>query len=293
MADRTGVFISHITEEKPVALVLQAYIRKAFGDDFKVFVSSDSKSIGGGERWFEYIIQNLRTSRVILVLVSQESRRGEWINFEAGFGDGGEAIVIPVSIRNFPIGQLLFPLAGYQGRSADDIGALLDDIRNAVGMSAGDIDTKAYQSDLNDAEDALRYKSLKIEPVVEGHYLRFDIENTGNVDLELLMLEVLIPQNAVSPTFFTYSYMEMVIKPMNGEIYKWLAGYSPRGAYANITPVLRPVLTPSMGIFRPGIEINIVAVAGAAREQVVYFKVHAINYSTDMEERKIADLNWP
>jgi hypothetical protein len=144
MAEKTSVFISHITEEKPVALVLQAYLRRAVGDDFRVFVSSDTKSIGGGNKWFHHIIENPRTSRVVLVLVSQQSRRREWIGFEAGFGDGGEAIVIPVSINNFPLGQMSFPLAGYQGRRVDDIGSLLDDIINAIGRTPADIDKKSH-----------------------------------------------------------------------------------------------------------------------------------------------------
>jgi hypothetical protein len=56
---RSGAFISHISEEKPVALVLQKYLKLAFGADFRVFVSSDSKSIGGGKPWFDYIIRHL------------------------------------------------------------------------------------------------------------------------------------------------------------------------------------------------------------------------------------------
>src|SRR6266581_1683778 len=75
---RQGVFVSHIAEEKPVALVLQKYLKLAFGSDFPVFVSSDSKSIGGGKQWFDYIINHLGLSKCYLVLVSQESKRREW-----------------------------------------------------------------------------------------------------------------------------------------------------------------------------------------------------------------------
>jgi hypothetical protein len=88
-----SVFISHITEEKPVAEVLQKYLKLAFGSDFRVFVSSDAKSIGGGKKWYTHIIENLKISEVVLVLLSQESKGREWINFEAGFGEG---ICLPV-----------------------------------------------------------------------------------------------------------------------------------------------------------------------------------------------------
>lgn len=43
----SGVFISHITEEKAIAHVLQKHLKLAFGDDFRIFVSSDARSIAG------------------------------------------------------------------------------------------------------------------------------------------------------------------------------------------------------------------------------------------------------
>lgn len=44
---KTTVFISHIAEEKAVALRLQALVLTAFSDAFPVFVSSDPASLGG------------------------------------------------------------------------------------------------------------------------------------------------------------------------------------------------------------------------------------------------------
>jgi hypothetical protein len=48
-----------------------------------------------------------------------------------------------------------------------------------------------------------------------------------------------------------------------------------------------------MGVFRIGIDVAIARVVGVAREQSIYFQVHAVGYATEMEERKLADLNWP
>src|SRR4051812_26464183 len=77
---RQGVFISHIVPEKAIALVLQQYIRAAFKNEFIVFVASDQTSIGGGPEWFNHILTNLGTSRVILILLSQESSANAWVN---------------------------------------------------------------------------------------------------------------------------------------------------------------------------------------------------------------------
>jgi len=63
---RDGVFIGHITEEKPLALVLQKYLRLAFGEGYRVFVSSDAKSIGGGKKWYTHIIENLGNSGFVV-----------------------------------------------------------------------------------------------------------------------------------------------------------------------------------------------------------------------------------
>src|SRR5437867_3123568 len=96
---KQGVFISHIDLERPIALHLQKLLRRAFGEDFPVFVSSDKRSIGGGRQWFEEILRGLRNSTVILVLLSTDSVDARWINFEAGVGVGEHGRVIPVTIR--------------------------------------------------------------------------------------------------------------------------------------------------------------------------------------------------
>ncbi|MGA2148375.1 MAG: toll/interleukin-1 receptor domain-containing protein [Bryobacteraceae bacterium] len=152
---RHGLFISHITEEGPVALVLQKYLRLAFGNDFPVFVSSDAKSIGGGTKWYTEIIDSLRSSEVVLVLVSQESRGRTWINFEAGVGEGAESLVIPVGIAHFPLGQLSFPLLGIQARNIDEIGSILEDIEGRIGKTANTVSVSAYHEELQEAEAAL------------------------------------------------------------------------------------------------------------------------------------------
>ena len=45
------VFISHITEEKEVALALKKLVESAFIGMMEVFVSSDPRSITLGQEW--------------------------------------------------------------------------------------------------------------------------------------------------------------------------------------------------------------------------------------------------
>ena len=47
------------------------------------------------------------------------------------------------------------------------------------------------------------YKSLRITPGLEGQHIGFDIENTGNSDIEIIMLEVLVPDAIVNKNWDT------------------------------------------------------------------------------------------
>lgn len=148
MPDKIGAFISHITEEKAVALQLQRYLRMAFGEDFPVFVSSDPHSIGGGRAWWNRIRERLKMTKVVLVLLSNESATREWINYEAGVGDGAEACVIPVAIDGYALNQLDFPLKGFQGRYVEDLEGLLGDIEREIGFKAAQLDQRQYETDI-------------------------------------------------------------------------------------------------------------------------------------------------
>ncbi len=177
--ERQGAFISHIVEESPVALVLQRYLTDAFGDDFPVFVSSDKKSIRTGQPWYDSTVQSLRNAQVVIVLLSAESSRRGWITFEAGFGVGADALVVPVTLSRFTFSQLAYPLAGIQGRTIDDVGFVLDAIAEKAGRVSKGIDVDAYLRDIREAETKLNYRSLRVEPLLDGPNLYFDITNVA------------------------------------------------------------------------------------------------------------------
>ena len=282
-----------MTIESPVALVLQKYLRLAFGSDFRVFVASDATSIGGGKKWFNHIIENLRMSQVVLVLVSQESKGREWTNFEAGFGDGAGCLVIPVSIKNFPLGQLSFPLSGYQGRQIDDIGQIIEDIAGSTGSPPVGIDQRAYAAEVREAESKLIYKTVLVRPKWDGRALRFELENVGNVDIELLMLETQIPSELISSRWSPFGPgFDRRIITREGVSHNWLACYSARGAYRSVEPFLRPYLTSSMGtVIVENFEIPFeLPLAGTQKEQSILFQLHAVNYTTQMQQEKIGNI---
>jgi hypothetical protein len=292
--ERSGVFISHIAEEKPVAIVLQRYLKLAFGQVFRVFVSSDAKSIGGGKKWYTHIIDNLRLSRVVLVLASHESKQREWINFEAGLGEGSGSLVIPIAIKNFPLAQLSNPLREIQGRNIDELGAILDDISDKLGVTAAIIDLNAYQAEIRQAEDRLVYRSIVVRVRWNGRALAFTIENAGNIDIELLMLEVLIPSDIVeaswNPAFINGIDFKHVTRA--GVPHRWFGCYSPRGSFRGIGPLLRPFITTSMQeveIENFSIPLNL-PLTGNDLGRTILFQVHAIGYTTEMQVQMVGSI---
>ena len=282
------IFISHIVQEKPVAIALKDYLQKAYGPELPVFVSSDQTSIGGGRKWFDHIISNLRKSKIIIILVSQESARREWINFEAGFGDGVGATIIPVAIKDFSFTKLGFPLAGFNGREIGNIEGILLDITRETGLVADAIDTLQYREDVRVAEASLIYKSLIVEPYLDGQWIRFKITNNGNTDIELIMLEAWVPQAV-------YNHSEYVGHALNLLDYRQASLGNVNYRYCSYTTIpapnsaaivaLRQVLTPSMGTIYPQYPMFklMLPLPQDLDGLDVHYHIHARNYDTQRE----------
>lgn len=199
--EKCDVFISHITDEKETAGQLKAFLIKNFGDDFKVFVSSDYRSIGGGKVWYLEIIENLMAAPVVLVLLSESSINRRWINFEAGVGIGAGNLVIPLVISGFSKGEVGPPLSSLQVRS-------LDDHKDVEGV-LGDITGRTHRAILN--SDASRFVieglaagRAKLEASLhqvpdkfydgyEEHVLRIGLVNNSTKTLDDFRLDVEVP----------------------------------------------------------------------------------------------------
>ena len=137
--DKIDVFISHITEEKKTAIYLKEFLRESLGWGLQVFVSSDYESIGGGDIWFNRIVDALKSSPVEIVLLSPDSVSRQWINFEAGVGIGAGALVVPVVVHGLERSEVGHPLSSIQIRSvvdADNVRALIKDVEKRLNITA-------------------------------------------------------------------------------------------------------------------------------------------------------------
>lgn len=118
------VFISHITEEKEVAIAFKELIESSFLGMIEVFVSSDDDSIGMGQRWLDRISHALKICAVEIVLCSPKSILRPWINFEAGAGWVRDIPVIPLCHSGVEPSKLPMPLNLLQAAKANEISSM-------------------------------------------------------------------------------------------------------------------------------------------------------------------------
>ena len=108
------IFISFIHEEEYAAKLMSRFLRHQFGDDVDTFRSSDQNAIYAGEEWMARIFQELKTTKVLISMLSPTSVNRPWINFEAGAAWMGDTKVIPVCFGGLTIANLPKPYSSLQ-----------------------------------------------------------------------------------------------------------------------------------------------------------------------------------
>jgi hypothetical protein len=114
------VFISHITEERQLALLLKDRLEADFLGAIDAFVSSDSDSIKGGSNWLSEVDKALKTATFMVLLCSDRSIQRPWLNFEAGAGWVKGIQVMPLCHSGLRPADLPIPLKLLQGGELTD-----------------------------------------------------------------------------------------------------------------------------------------------------------------------------
>ena len=130
------VFISHISEEKEIALVLKRWIRRSLKGRGSTFASSSIRDVPLGVDWMNRIERALDTSDIILLLCSPVSIKRPWINFEAGYGWIKEVPIVPICHSGQRIGTLPPPFSRRNAIELEDIKfpqKLFQEIRGHLG----------------------------------------------------------------------------------------------------------------------------------------------------------------
>src|SRR5688572_27113458 len=98
------VFISHASEDSDVANAARREIESRLKLADEVFLSSDPTQIVAGENWLTRIEDEIRSSAVVILLLSRRSVRRPWVNFEAGAAWLAGKVLIPVCFGKMTAG---------------------------------------------------------------------------------------------------------------------------------------------------------------------------------------------
>lgn len=108
------VFVSHIHEEAPFALVLKEWVESTFPGQCDVFVSSDHDDLPAGKKWLQEIDNALDESAAVITVCSPTSLARPWINFETGCAWIKRTPVIPICHSGLTREALPQPLSRFQ-----------------------------------------------------------------------------------------------------------------------------------------------------------------------------------
>lgn len=109
------IFFSHSSRDKrELALLKDLFVQKT-GGSIDVFLSSDGQSIPLGRNWVHRIQEALENASIMIVFVSPNSIRSNWIFFEAGYAYSKKIRVVPVGFLGVDLTTLPPPLSLLQG----------------------------------------------------------------------------------------------------------------------------------------------------------------------------------
>jgi hypothetical protein len=109
------LFLSHVSNESPLAVVLKERIEKAFDGQFEIFVSSTIVDLPAGTEWLKSLEKALAEADALIVLCSRHSVTKPWVMFESGGAWVKKIPIIPICHSGQKKNTLPSPLSFFQG----------------------------------------------------------------------------------------------------------------------------------------------------------------------------------
>lgn len=194
MKEKPLLFISHITEEKELALSFKNLVETNFLGMLEVFVSSDENSISMGQKWLNNITDGLKKCAIEIVICSPKSIQRPWINFEAGAGWVRDIPVIPLCHSGMEPSQLPMPLNLLQAAKANEVSSLklvFPVLAKALGANNPATDFTDFVNEVKEFEAKYTFWDSCNHIFRELHKIHFNIIDTlksGN-DVALNLME--------------------------------------------------------------------------------------------------------
>lgn len=195
---KQSVFISHITDEKEIAIEFKALIESHFLGMIDVFVSSDGETIQMGQRWLDSISGALKSCAVEIILCSPVSVKRPWINFEAGAGWIRDIPVIPLCHSGMSPSDLPIPLNMLQAAKATDIAGLkliFPVLAVAIGAKTPAVDFADFIAKVKDFENRYTFWT-KVNDAFGilnqlGHHILLELKNNQTAKLRLNEIQIM------------------------------------------------------------------------------------------------------
>jgi hypothetical protein len=200
------VFVSHITEESPLAQVIKEWVETSFPGYLEVFVSSDIHDVPAGIKWRREIEAALEASQIFLVLCSPSSLPRPWINLETGCAWIKKIPIIPLCHSGQEKGLLPPRISEFQALLIDDpefIDDLILSLSKALGISKFPrIDKERMKSEISTAIQMIVVQQRKqidheptrrlqeIDPIALE--IRITLGNGDGVTLHYLLRNILL-----------------------------------------------------------------------------------------------------
>ncbi|NIF06644.1 TIR domain-containing protein [Chryseobacterium sp. Tr-659] len=216
------IFLSHIHDEKELALIIKKAIVEEFSGFVEVFVSSDGESITPGANFLKRIEDSLLECVGAIYLISPKSVKRNWINFELGaiwirnslsIQNGGPEIpAIPVCHSNIVPSSLPMPLTNLNAISANNSAQLelsFRSIQIAVGGKGNlKTDFDALAKSINEFEQVYTIGDslVKLFKLFNGNYsqmndlinLAHEQKDLDTIDLSLGMTDANIIKEVIN-----------------------------------------------------------------------------------------------
>lgn len=109
------IFFSHSSRDKKQLVRLKELFIQKTGGSIDVFLSSDGQSIPLGRNWVYRIQEALENAALMIVFVSPDSLRSNWLYFESGYAYSKGIRVVPVGFLGIDLTTLPPPLSLLQG----------------------------------------------------------------------------------------------------------------------------------------------------------------------------------
>ncbi len=135
---RRVIFLSHASEDREFAVVLQKAIEDAFPGAFEIFNAFERDSIAPSDEWRDKLNNAVKESSLLLVLLTPNSIGKNWIYWESGGAYHRGIPVVPIVGVGCEVRHLPGPFREIQAvtlQSEDGLRRMMDRLAQLSGMS--------------------------------------------------------------------------------------------------------------------------------------------------------------